>query len=299
MEQHVSQETSSEPARHQLPQHQHSRARQLLVNADDLGLSTAINSGIIRSHVEGITASTSLVASGAAFDQALELIQHHPTIGVGVHLTLVEEKALTGGWLPQTYAKLMKGVVTGQIKLGYIEREFRAQIEKCLSAGIKITHLDSHQHTHALPPIFRIALRLANEYGISGIRIPRGWPRVRDLSVDRFAPKCVLCMLAHMDSMLPRGACKTTDRFAGLFETGVLSEDRLLRILNSLRPGTTELVCHPGFTDTTGRYANWSARRETELATLTSPLIKDAICHLGIEIINYGRLNFPTPHPKE
>jgi len=165
------------------------------VNADDLGLSSAINAGIIQAHVSGIVTSTSIVASGQAFDEGVELARLHPDLGVGVHLTLVEENAVASnvpalaprGVLPQTYGELVKKVVTGRIRLLDIEREFRAQIERCLLAGLKPTHLDSHQHTHALPLIFPIAIRMASEYAIPGIRIPRGIPACRDLSANRFA----------------------------------------------------------------------------------------------------------------
>jgi predicted glycoside hydrolase/deacetylase ChbG (UPF0249 family) len=172
-----------------------------------------------------------------------------------------------------------------------IEHEFRAQIEKCLAAGLDLTHLDSHQHTHAFPFIFPMTVRLANDYKIRGIRIPRGWPRFSDLAADRFTSKCILCLLAHCDARFAsRGACVTTERFAGLFESGALNEQRLLHILAGVRVGTTELVCHPGCTDSSIRYAKWNERRQLELATLTSASTKKAIQDLGIEVINYRQL---------
>jgi len=273
--------------------------KQLLVNADDLGLSSAINAGIIQSHVDGIVTSTSIVASGQAFDEGVQLANQHPSLGVGVHLTLVEENSVSPnlptlaphGVLPRTYGKLVKKVITCQIRLPEIETEFRAQIEKCLLAGIKPTHLDSHQHTHALPLIFPIAIRLANDYKIPGIRIPRGIPSLQDLSANRFASKCVLSLLAHTDAaFIPRGSCKTTGHFKGLFESGSLSENRLLQILENLPTGTSELVCHPGCDDPSPRYANWNQRRQLELASLTSASAKVAIKNLGIQLINYRQL---------
>ena len=224
------------------------------------------------SHTDGIVSSTSIVASGAAFEEAVRHAHVNPRLAVGVHLTLVEENSISMpsevptlapyGVLPSSYGRLMKGVMTGRIRKCDIEREFRAQIERCLAAGLKISHLDSHQHTHTLPTLFPIVLRLANDYAIPGIRIPRGWPSYRDLTADRFLPKCVLCLLAHSDALLfRRGNHVTAGHFAGLFETGNLGEDQLLRILANLRSGTTELVCHPGCYEKTGRYANWSDRR--------------------------------------
>jgi predicted glycoside hydrolase/deacetylase ChbG (UPF0249 family) len=273
--------------------------KRLIVNADDLGLSSAINEGIVQAHVNGIVTSTSVVASGQAFQQGVELSRLHPSLGVGVHLTLVEENAVScdiptlaaHGMLPPSYGELVKKVVTGRIRLRDIETEFRAQIEKCLLAGLKPTHLDSHQHTHALPLIFPIAVRVANDYAIPGIRIPRGLPELRDLSANRYIGKCILCVLGHMDAFFfPLDACQTTRHFAGIFESGALSESKLLRILSNLQTGASELMCHPGCHDSGPRYASWNQRRQLELASLTSPSVKEAIKALGIELIHYGQL---------
>lgn len=274
--------------------------RKLLVNADDFGLSSAINSGILLAHTRGIVRSTSMVASGEAFDEAVAESKGCPALNIGVHLTLVEEAAVAPGdeiptlapqgILPQTYGALVKGVATGRIRLRDIEREFRAQIEKCLGAGLALTHLDSHQHTHAFPNIFSLVLRLSEQYRIPGIRIPRGVPSLAHRSAGRFLPKCVLCVLAHFDAVLPRGSSVAAQHFAGLFETGQLTEAALLHILETMKPGTTELVCHPGQLHSSGRYMSWNQKRQTELATLTSPAIQNAIDRLGIELIDYRQL---------
>jgi predicted glycoside hydrolase/deacetylase ChbG (UPF0249 family) len=220
-------------------------------------------------------------------------------LGVGVHLTLVEENAVASnvptlapfGVLPASYGSLVKRVVGGRIKLLEVEQEFRAQIEKCLLAGLKPTHLDSHQHTHTLPLIFPIAVRVANDYKIPGIRIPRAIPSLKDLSSNRFLGKCVLCGLGYADSLLfPLQPVKTTNHFAGLFESGALSEASLLQILSNLREGTTELMCHPGCDDSTPRYASWNKRRQLELAALTSASARSKIQELGIQLMNYRQL---------
>ena len=278
-----------------------SPSRQLLVNADDFGLSSAINNGIVAALTEGIVRSTSIVASGDAFDEAIDQARANPQLGVGVHLTLVEEAAIAPsatiptlapqGMLPPKYGALIKAVATGHIGMLDIEREFRAQIEKCLAVGLTLTHLDSHQHTHAFPAIFKLVLRLGNEYRIPGIRIPRDRPRLSQRSVPRFLPKCALCVLAHGDAMLfARGGSITTQHFAGLFETGDLTQQALLNIFAKLKPGTTELVCHPGQPDASGKYTNWNERRQTELATLTSPTIRKAVGDNRIELISYREL---------
>jgi predicted glycoside hydrolase/deacetylase ChbG (UPF0249 family) len=276
-------------------------AKKLLVNADDLGLSSAINTGIVNAHLRGIVTSASIVASGQAFEEATRLALVHSTLAVGVHLTLVEENSVCPpdkvptlaphGVLPRTYGELVKHLLTGRIRLIDIEREFRAQIEKCLLAGIKPTHLDSHQHTHALPLIFPIAVRLANDYNIPGIRIPRCLPAFQDIASDRFLPKCALCLFAYADAaVFSLGQCVATSRFTGLFASGALTEPQLLHILDQLRSGTTELVCHPGCDDPSPRYASWNQRRQIELDSLTGTAAKQRVAQLGIELINYRQL---------
>jgi predicted glycoside hydrolase/deacetylase ChbG (UPF0249 family) len=98
-------------------------------------------------------------------------------------------------------------------------------------------------------------------------------------------------LLAQFDAVaFSRGSCIATDSFAGLFESGALSESRLLQILEGLRSVTTELVCHPGCDDSSPKYAVWNKRRQVELASLTSELVKNAIGNREIELINYRQL---------
>ena len=278
-----------------------SALKQLIVNADDLGLSAAINEGIIKAHVSGLVTSTSLVASGQSFGQGVELARLYEQLGVGVHLTLVEENSVSSqssiptlaphGVLPSSYGELTRNLAFRRIRLRDVEFEWRAQIEKCLLAGIKITHLDSHQHTHALPMLFPLAVKLANNYKIPGIRVPRGFPSLHDIALQRFLPKCALSLLAHADLlMFGLETLKTTNHFAGLFESGALDQTRLSAILNKLRPGTTELVAHPGIEDSSPRYANWNKRRQVELASLTNESAKSLVTQLQIQLINYRQI---------
>jgi predicted glycoside hydrolase/deacetylase ChbG (UPF0249 family) len=275
--------------------------KKLIVNADDFGLSAAINAGIVRSHVDGIVTSTSIVASGEAFGEAVQQSRMYPSLGVGVHLTLVEENSVCApdqiptlaptGVLPRTYGKLLKGIAEGSIHTADIERELQAQIDKCLAAGIKITHLDSHQHTHTLPLLFPRVIKLAKQYGVHCIRLPRCWPQLRFVAGERFLAKCVLCVFAHSDALLFSSSdYKTTDHFAGLFESGRLTTAALSDILEDLKMGATELCCHPACDDPSPRYANWNQRRQIELASLTNPLIRKILQDAGVQLISYAQL---------
>jgi predicted glycoside hydrolase/deacetylase ChbG (UPF0249 family) len=158
------------------------RIKRLIVNADDFGLHESINAGIIQAYRDGCVTSATLIAGGAAFDQAVNLARQCPDLGVGVHLTLVGlhpvahsdvHSLLTGdGSFWPDYFTFTRQYLKGRIKPEHIETELRCQLQKVVGNGIKITHLDSHQHLHVLPGFPRIIVKLAREFGIERIRIP-------------------------------------------------------------------------------------------------------------------------------
>jgi hopanoid biosynthesis associated protein HpnK len=280
--------------------------KQLLVNADDFGLSRGITDGIIAAHQRGIVTSTSMIASGRGFDDAVAKARANPNLGVGVHLTLVEELPVaapqeiptliqSNGRFPKNYSMLMQGLLLWRIRRKDVEREFRAQIEKCINAGLRPTHLDSHQHVHALPSLFRMVLRLAREYKIAGVRIPRDSPRWRgDRPCDNFAQKYALSLLTRYDAFVYRpGNFKICQGAAGIFDSGVLSEERLLAIVDRVPEGVTELVCHPGMGDaeSMAMYGHWGYSWQMELEALTSAAVKARLQARQIQLINYAGLN--------
>ena len=154
--------------------------RKLIVSGDDLGLHEAINRGVLEAHEEGIVTSASIVPCGRAFEHACRLVEKRRKIGLGIHLTLVEERPLLGpdvlktlaprGQLPKSYRQLFFGLVKGRINPEEIELELDAQIQRVMKAGLAISHIDSHQHTHFFPQIRRTLFRLAEHYEIRGLR---------------------------------------------------------------------------------------------------------------------------------
>ncbi len=284
--------------------------KRLLVNADDFGLCQGVTDGIIQAHRQGIVTSTSIMAGGGDFNHAVQQAGECPGLGVGVHLTLVEEQPVCAasqipslvqgdGRLPRNYAALLSGVALGRIPLREVEAELRAQVEKCLRAGLSPTHLDSHQHVHALPSILHIVLKIARDYGIPGIRMPRdARGRASGASNNGSLAKSLLCLLARYDARaFPMGPFSICDRAAGIFDSGNLSEDRLLKLLHRLMDGDTELVCHPGREggSTMARYAHWDYHWQTELAALTCVPVRETIKKLGIALIGYRDLTPKAP----
>ena len=279
--------------------------KRLLVNADDFALCRGVTDGIIEAHCRGIVTSTSILAGGMDFDRAVEQARACPGLGVGVHLTLVEEQPVCDsrrigslvqedGRLPRNYRALLSGVALRRIRLADIETELRAQVEKCVRAGLTPTHLDSHQHVHALPAILRLVLAIADDYRIPGIRLPRDAPtRASGMRSGAAVAKSLLCLLARYDARaFPIGRFATCDQAAGIYDSGNLSEDRLLRILERLTEGDTELICHPGREEGSGmeRYARWNYHWRTELAALLSRPVRQMIEKRNIVLIGYRDL---------
>jgi len=275
----------------------------LIVHADDFGLSYAVNEGILRAHREGILTSTSLTACGAAFDEAMELARLTQSLDVGVHLTLVEEKPVlepsriptlvdADGRLHQHAIVFFKKYLFGQIRLSEVRDELDAQMKKICDKGLRISHLDSHQHLHILPDIIRITAELGKAYGVPVIRLPRErLPlsiQIENRSLSRLAQMRVL----NFFSLLGKGVIeRRADYFFGFLFGGELNKKNLRTILEALpASGVCELMCHPGLHDPNTAYAHWRYRWQDELDALIDNEIMDFIRERDIRLISFRDL---------
>ncbi len=144
--------------------------KRLIINADDFGFTRDVNAGIVHAHREGVLTSTTLMANGDAFEDAVRLAFETPALDIGCHLVLVQGTSLlTGRLFPEKLRDVLTALAGGQLD---IYAEFRAQIEKIRDTGLQITHLDSHKHTHIVPRVFRAVVRLAQEFEIPYVRLP-------------------------------------------------------------------------------------------------------------------------------
>lgn len=156
---------------------------RVIVNGDDFGLSPGVNQGIISLFQKGALTSTSSMVNQPASDQAIQFALRNPGLGVGLHLNLSRrapllsrEKVRTlvdrdGRFLPPS--RVMLGVLTGRVDGEEIRAELAAEIQFCQRAGLAPTHLDSHNHLHAMPIIGGIVEDLGRRNGMSRIRTPR------------------------------------------------------------------------------------------------------------------------------
>jgi hopanoid biosynthesis associated protein HpnK len=277
-------------------------SRLLVVTADDFGLTAGVNRAVARSHREGIVTSTSLLAVGTAYRGAVELARRTPTLSVGVHLAAVgEDPPLSAasavpslvdatGHFPLSYRTVLQRAVLGRLDVGDLRREFRAQIERVLSDGIPVSHLDTHQHLHLWPPVARVVVELAQEFGVRAVRLPRSHRR-GPLGLG------VGVLSSRLQRRLDRAGLSRSADFAGLDEAGAMDQ-RLPRALQGLsRRGaaTAELNAHPGEqSDPELARFCWGYRWEHELAALTDPALPAAVAAAGFRLGSWADVH-PVP----
>ena len=280
--------------------------RQLIVNADDFGLHAAVNRGLLAAHTAGIVSSASLMAGGAAFDEAVRLAGVCPRLGVGVHLTLVGARPIlpvaevsslvdeTGSFYG-SYPLFIKRLLRGKIRLAEVERELAAQIDRIRLAGIQPSHLDSHQHLHVLPGIGGIVLDLARRFSIRAIRIPAEpvtFIGATPPAVGRLIGRGGLTLLANLFRQQAAAAgIRTTDHFYGMLAGGQLTESVIVAILRRLPPGDSELMTHPGFADESlADTYRWGYQWDAERQALTAPAVRALLAERQIRLISFREL---------
>jgi predicted glycoside hydrolase/deacetylase ChbG (UPF0249 family) len=237
-------------------------ARTLIVTADDVGLHRGMTEGAIRAHRDGIVTACSIVANGAAFDDAVERLREVPSLEVGVHLTLVEERPLTPMHFPQKYTSFVPLYGARLIPMHAIERELRAQIERVLATGLRVAHLNGHQHLHVLPRLFALVRRLASEYGVPYVRIVDDHGGIaRALSMRALS---ALGRRARTEGL-------TNDRTIGVAIAGHL--DDVVPLLDHVQ-GITELVTHPGVG--VDGY-EWGYEWDREMRALCDPRLREEL----------------------
>ena len=192
-----------------------SGVRKLVVNADDFGFTRDVNQGIVEAHRHGILMATTLMAAGAfeepAFDDAVRLARENPKLDIGCHLVLVGAPPF-----PLSVAQLVQALALKRIR---IYDELAAQVRRIVDAGLRPTHLDTHKHTHLLPPVLDAVARLSEEFGIPWVRRPFDFPSI---SSGRHFARKTYGGRVH-DCRLWRGprvywlnyGCRSTDHFAG------------------------------------------------------------------------------------
>lgn len=279
--------------------------RTLVVTGDDFGLTHGVNRGIVYAHLHGILTHASLIATAPFVAEAIDLALRTPSLSLGVHLLLVDgapclrakriPTLANDGWhLRSTPGAFVRDWCLGKIDPMDVERELRAQIERVLCAGLRPTHLDSHKHLHMWPPIFHLVVRLSRDYDIPAVRVAVEQPVVtllREHLHDRLLRgQAIDNLLMAPLGWLDRQALSTSGVqpiwFVGRVHTGLLTFDRLERLVGRLKPGRSELMTHPGFVDEhlTAARTRLREEREHDLRLLCAPAVPAMLQEAGIDL---------------
>jgi len=288
--------------------------RRLIVNADDFGLTAGVNRGILEAHARGIVTSATLMACGAEFEQAAALATQSPKLSVGCHVVLVDGSPVlertnvsnlmenSGGRFRESLSSFAWLAVLGRLDQQQIEAEITAQIRKLQAAGIQVSHLDTHKHTHMFPVVLRALLRAATSCGVRAVRNPfeplvfastGQWKRQFQLRILRRYQRSFREALAASGLVTPDGCI-------GVLATGGLNLTTFTQLTENLSDGTWEFVSHPGYND--ADLGNVTTRlresREKELEILTAAGIKKMLQRENIELISYRDFASLSPEPE-
>jgi predicted glycoside hydrolase/deacetylase ChbG (UPF0249 family) len=299
--------------------------RNLIVNADDFGLTAGVNRAIVECNAAGIVSSTTLMASGRAFGDAVAAAGLAPKVSVGCHVVLVDGTPVSALDSVDTLLAIRSAepdkffsslsAFAARAMLGGFDRdqlmaEATAQIRKLQAAGIQVTHLDTHKHAHIFPEILTALLRAARICGVRAIRNPfvplkvmpaRQYKGKRDLWKRYGQVRMLHTFARQFIDRTKRAGLVTPDGIVGVIETGSGEGEgysSLLRqTLTSLPEGTWEWVCHPGYNDADLSAAGTRLRdsREEERRLLSSPELRQFLEEQKIRVISYRELAETSP----
>jgi hopanoid biosynthesis associated protein HpnK len=283
--------------------------RRLIVNADDFGLTAGVNRAIVEAHSGGIVTSATLMANSSAFSEAVALAKSAPDLSIGCHVVLVDGSSVSDptqipsllrpdGKFHDSLATFARLALQGKLDADQIEMEVVSQIRKVQAAGIDVSHVDTHKHTHMFPPVLRSVLRAAKTCGVPAIRNPFETVKLShlfeypDTWKRWFEVRTLRSFSAKFHQAVKDAGLHTPDGTVGIIATGSLGQRFLEFLLKNLPEGTWELVCHPGYNDEALGHVRTRLResRERELRALTSANTRRSLAQQGVELISYSQV---------
>ncbi len=286
--------------------------RRLIVNADDFGLTLGVNRAVLELHRTGALTSATLMAKAPASEDAIEQARNAPLLSVGCHVVLVDGEPIlsprrdipnladpSSGRLPPSIVNFLLWLYGRSSRLNSfarrtaeIEAEAGAQIARLQSSGLRLTHVDTHKHTHMFPAVLRPLLRAARAAGISAVRNPfePAWSR-RATADAPLLRRMEVVLLRRLGPAFRRIVAEegftTTDGALGVLATGNLDAATIHSLLAKVPTGTWELVTHPGYNDEDLKQVRTRLKesRDTERQALMALSRQD-----GLEFINFAQL---------
>lgn len=280
------------------------RSRWAVINADDFGFSSGVNRAIVEAHDRGVLTSTSLMVTGEAWEEAVELAKARPTLAVGLHLVLAcGRSVLPASHIPHLVDE--QGNFSAQPNLtGWryqfsraaqreIPLEIRAQLERFRQTGLPLSHVDGHLHLQAHPVVLRHLVEQAQEFNIQFIRLP--WEELRlTLAIDQsdFWLKLVWFTVfsglrRYGEQLLQAKGIQYSDRVYGFLQSGRMTEDYLLKLIPNIQADRVEIYSHPAIV-TPGEASNSPlGLGPAELAALTSDRVREQLSACGFTLSHH------------
>jgi chitin disaccharide deacetylase len=280
---------------------------RLIVNADDFGLTAGVNQAVMELHRAGALTSATMMATASHFNQAVSVATQSPSLGVGCHIVLVDgTPALPPSAIPSLLdtssqngtafrpklGTFVTDLLCGRISDTEIEAEATAQIRKLQQAGIEVTHLDTHKHTHMFPRVLRPLLRAALACRVKAIRNPfePNWSLNATANaghVRKMQVRLLRSQSAAFSEEVTGSGLLTTDGAIGVLATGTLDALTIGNLLSAMPNGTWELVCHPAYNDAALQQQRTRLldSRDVERAALL-----ETIPHASCALIHFGQL---------
>jgi len=289
-----------------------SKNKLVIIHADDFGRTAGINRAIAKGYSEGIITSTSILANTPNFEDAAKFAKIHPDLDIGIHLTIIGGRSISDPkkvksllnkdeTFHNVWTQLLPALALGRVDPKELELEFEEQILRVKNYGLKPTHLDSHQHVHMYPLIMKVLVKLACKHKIPWIRLPQegfnarlamhsvSGKRVCESNAKRF-------LLAFLSGMLRKHIATSgvsyPDCFYGMMNSGNMTKEVFLRLIDFIEPGLTEIMCHPGYVckDLLRDFPNTRDKWEEELSMLLDAEVREKLRSCKIELTNYRRL---------
>jgi chitin disaccharide deacetylase len=279
--------------------------RKLIVTADDFGLSVPVNEAVESAHRQGFLSAASLMVGAKAAEDAVERARRLPSLGVGLHLTLLdghpvlppEEIAdLVGpeGRFPSDPFRFGVALYSSREMQRQANAEIDAQFKRFSATGLPMDHINGHKHFHLHPVVWQTIARVAPRFNRPPVRVPLepfgpSFRANRDRAFGRLASWLFYYLQTRrIRRELMAGGIPSNDHVFGLYDSGAMTEDRVLRLLDQLPGGVSEIYCHPA----TRRWEGpdnlpSSYQVEEELRALLSPAVRMKIEAQGLKTSSY------------
>lgn len=246
---------------------------QLIVTADDFNLSAGVSRGIIAAHQHGIVTETSVMVNLGDLQHAAAMLAAAPRLASGLHLNITRGGPVAP---PNAVAELLgpdgqffgsPQALPARLRSATVQAEFQAQLERFVRVfGHLPQHLDTHHHVHQHPVVCEVLLDLA-----VALKLP-----VRSIDPQ----------MRH--TMTARGIGSPAHFLGDAGDEPYWTTTRLLSTLQTLSPGVTELMCHPGYFDDAIAYSRYGQQRDVERQALCAPEVAARLWEQGVELVTYA-----------